>query len=376
MYINENINCFHRIIFSLVFTIAIGCSNDKEEIPSPETMSEAIQLHLENNQSPNSPGISVFIKHQNEVYVAGRGLAQLSPAFQIDESTQFRTASVTKPITAVAILTLVENQLLNLDDFLVDYIPNLPNSYSAITIRHLLLHSSGLLDFIDDNTDQSGLDNFSNEDLINSLPTSGLDVLQFPPGNGGDYSNTGYALLASVIEKASGMSYPEYLSAKIFEPTGMVNSYVITQDIQLGDHGNNYALSFGETHLINGYNSVIYGPNGVVSTVWDLSLFIEAFDGGLIVSEMNKDVMIQAQSSLPGIADYGLGWMTGEGNYWHTEVYTNSTDYWHTGGYDGFRSVLYHSPELELTVIILTNNGDTSQQIMFDILELARNYAK
>lgn len=369
-YINTKL-----LLFLFVFSFAC---DDGDEAPAPvaETLTEALQIYLDENQASDSPGVSAMIKQGNEVLMINKGLSRLLPVSQINQTTQFRTASVSKPISATAIMKLVEDGLLNLDEKLIDIIPNLPSSYAEITIRHLLLHTSGLRDYIDDNTNQEDLDNFSNQDLINSLAGSNLDILQFTPGTNADYSNTGYALLASVIEEKSGMSYPDYLKSQIFDPIGMSDSYVIDQNVQLGDNGDNYALSFARTHLLRGFNSIIYGPNGIVSSVQDLSLFLEAFLAGEIVSEENISLMTQAQSSVPGIADYGLGWMTGAGNYWHNEVYTNPSDFWHTGGFDGYRTVLYHSHELKLSVIVLTNNGDSSQQIMFDILELARDYSK
>lgn len=351
-----------------------SCSNEDHK---PLSLHDKIGEYLSMNQQSNEPGLSIAIRHSGQVlYENSIGLARLSDNRRINANTQFRVGSITKPITGIAIMQLVEDQQLDLDDLVATHLPYLPSSYARITIEQLLSHRAGLLDYIDDNTNLSSLNNMTMADVPAMLDGSGLENLQFAPGAAGDYSNTGYVLLALVLEEVTGMTYPEYLKTNIFEPLGMHNSFVISDKEHLGDHGENYALSFGNKIKVKGFNSLIYGGSGVVSTTSDLMLFAEAVLNNELVSEETLDLMTKSRGPLPELADYGLGWLTGIGQYWHTHKYTDPNDFWHTGGFDGYRTVLYFNPDLDLQLIILTNNGEASQQEMFDILEMTRNHFK
>ncbi|WP_411031843.1 serine hydrolase domain-containing protein [Spongiimicrobium sp. 3-5] len=379
-----------RLYGLFTFTLFLGttsCSSDDDNaitidddnVTPVEERNLPTQLtqYLDENQSDTDPGLSILIKHQGTVlYQHNKGLARLQGNHQIHEHTGFRIASITKPFTAIAIMQLVEQNLISLDDTLLEILPELPSSFENITISHLLSHRSGLLDYIDDNDDLSTLDGLTVSQIPLIIPGSGLNNLLFEPGTDSEYSNTAYVFLALIIEKITGMSYPNFMKTSIFDPVGMPNSFVISENAHLGDLNNDYALSFGNSIKVLGFDSLIYGANGIVSSTHDLGLFVEALLDYTIISEESLNLMITVQSSLEGIADYGFGWMTGTGQYEHTGVFTDPNDFWHTGGFDGYRSILSINPDLDLQVILLTNNGDDGQQKMFDIFRLTRAYLK
>ncbi len=365
-------------IFVLSFTLLLSCEKTTEKDGLTElNLQENLTDYLDDNQSDTQAGLSILIKHEgNVIFQESRGVARSATGASINQHTQFRIGSISKPFTAIAVMMLVEDGLISLDDKIVDILDNLPASFSDITVKHLLAHRAGLLDYIDDNTNLAALHNFTNEGIIDALLTSGLDNLQFAPGSSGDYSNTGYALLTTIVEEVAGESFPDFLKSEIFNPAGMTNSFVYHEDEQFGSHGENYALAYGNTHLVFGFNALLYGASNVISSTHDLSLFTEALLNGELISLSNLNLMIEVQGPLPGIADYGLGWMTGKGNYWHSDKYSDDNDFWHTGGFDGYRTVLSINPDLDLQVIILTNNGEDSQLLMFDILEMTRQHIK
>ncbi len=368
-----------KISLMLVFLLLVSCSED-EPTPVPTSLEGKIDAFLASNQSPSQPGLSIAVRKDGQVvYQGNAGVARFDVSQSINSSTQFRIGSISKPITALAIMQLVEQGQLNLDDLLLSFYPELPANFEQITIRHLLAHRSGLLDYIEDNTDVTTLNDLNMEDALNfiSSDNSGFENLAFDPGTMGRYSNTGYVLLALVLEKVTGKTLPEYLDQEIFTPAGMSTTFVISENEHLGDNGENYALSFGTDIKVKGFNSLIYGASGVASTTDDMLKFIDALLSYEIVSKETLDLMIQTQGSVPNIqTDYGLGWLTGTGNYWHTGFITDVNDFWHSGGFDGYRTVLSINPDLDLQVIILTNGGDSTQENMWSLLELARNHYK
>lgn len=367
------------VLSSLI--LFLSCSDDEvTSAPEPTTLESKINQYLELEQSESSPGLSIAVRKGNEImYMGNKGLARADVKQSINSETQFRIGSITKPMTAIAVMQLIEKGLLSLDDKLLSFYPELPDSFENITISHLLSHRSGLLDYIEDNTNLEALDNLNMQDALAFIsdPNSGFENLTFQPGTMGRYSNTGYVLLALIIEKITDMTLPGYLDQYVFDPAGMENTFVISENEHLGDHGENYALSFGTNKDVLGFNSLIYGASGVVSTSDDMLLFVNALLSNQLISEESLNLMTQTVGSLPNIeTDYGLGWLTGTGNYWHTDFITDPNDYWHSGGFDGYRTVLSINPTLNYEVIVLSNGGDDTTEKMWKILEIARKHYK
>lgn len=369
---------FYTISVIIIAFCIFSCSKD-EVTQTQKSLATILDETIERRQQINEPGISVLIKHNSDIiYSNSRGLARIAGNYNINQDTGFRIGSITKPMTALSIMMLVERNQISLDDKLLDILPFLSQAYSDIKIEHLLTHRSGLLDYIDDNTNISSLDGLTTAQVPSIIASSGLENLQFTPGTSGRYSNTGYVFLAMIIEEISGLSYPDFLNQNIFNPLGMVNSFVISENLHLGDVNNNYALNFGNSIKVKGFDSLIYGASGIVSSVNDLNLFIEALLSYQIVSKQMLETMIQPRGALSGIADYGLGWMTGTGNgYWHQAAnLTDVNDFWHIGGFDGYRTVISINPDMNLEFIILTNNGNESQELSNEIMRITRNYLK
>ena len=371
-------NKYTHSIFLAIALLFFSCANDDPEPTDPTlTLQEKVDQYLNAHQSENSAGLSIAVRKDGIVtYRGNRGIAIANGAQPIGNDTQFRLGSISKPLTAIAIMKLVEEDRLNLSDRIMGLVPNLPESYAAITIEQLLSHRSGLLDYLDDIDDKRSLNNVKTSEVPGLLDGSGLERLQFAPGTSGDYSNTGYVLLALVIEELTGQTYPEYLAEVIFEPAGMIDSWVISEHEHMGDHGADYALSFGTTRNVFNFNSLIYGASGVVGSTNDLMRFASALLNGDIISMSSLQQMTTVRGPLPGIADYGLGWFSGSGNYWHTNFISDANDFFHTGGNDGYRTVLSFNPDLDLQIAILTNGGDTTQELMWGVMTLVREHYK
>ena len=154
------------------------------------------------------------------------GLANIEDRIGATPSTNYRLASVTKQFTAAAILLLVQDDKLELDDKASRWLPSLPNAYASVTIHHLLTHTSGAIDY-EDLIPPAATAQVHDADVLRLLITK--DSTYFKPGTSYRYSNSGYALLALIVERASGKSFATFLHERIFTPLGM-NNTVAHQD--------------------------------------------------------------------------------------------------------------------------------------------------
>lgn len=374
------------VVITLFLSQLAACGGSKSSptitLTPKATISESIDTYLAANQSATEPGISVLIRKNGElVYINGKGLADAQTGGMISEKTGFRVASVTKPFTALAIMKLVENGQLELQNTIADFIPDAPIGYRNITVFQLLTHQSGIPDYINDTDTVSQLHNLTSQQFITLAIDNGDDELEFVPGSRAQYSNTGYVILANIIEQVTGLSFPDYMYMEFFVPLGMQNSYIISEYRNMGDFGEDAALSLAETTNVfaigrenETFNALMYGSSGLVSSVEDINLFLQALADGIVVSSDTLTQMIQPQSVLDDIGAYGIGWITETGQYNNSGKYTSNGDYWHSGGYGGYRSILSVSPVNGLEVVVLTNGGDATQEHTWNILELARKF--
>lgn len=385
----NNLRLFISLPAVLAFLLS-GCGDEggghtgtiNIPISAQASITEILDDYLLQHQEHNVPGMSILVRKDGKlVYKRSKGLANKFTGAEITDDTGFRIASVTKPFTALAIMQLVERGQVLLSAPLAQYITEIPQAYAAITVRQLLSHGSGIPDYINDADNLAVLDNVTTEQFLALAVARGEDELEFPPGTRAEYSNTGYVLLAEIIKRVTGMNLPEYLQHEIYDKLAMTTSYMIDENREIGDYGEDVALSHANTAKVYAigrenvtFNALIYGSSGQVSSINDMNIFLDALAGSEIVSEQTLNQMTQPFSALANIGDYGLGWITGTGNYWHNEQYTSQGDYWHSGGYGGYRSLLAVSPELGLEVVVLSNGGEQTQPHTWNILAMARSF--
>jgi CubicO group peptidase (beta-lactamase class C family) len=300
------------------------------------------------------PGASVLVmQHGRPVVRKSYGLASLEERIAATPSTNYRLASVTKQFTAAAILTLVEDGRITLEDRARKWLPSLPPAADPITIRHLLTHTSGLTDYEDvipEGTTRQLLD----ADVLRLLKEQ--PATYFPPGTSYRYSNSGYALLALIIERASARSFATFMRERILLPLGMNDTVAFENGISTVAR-----RAFGYTHE-NGVwtrtdqsiTSAVLGDGGIYSSIddlakWDAALYGDRFRAALAPATETDDPNVK----------YGFGWrITGDSQ-------------WHSGETRGFRNVIVRYPERELTVVVLTNrNAPGPYPIALKIAEL------
>lgn len=285
------------------------------------------------------------------VFEKYNGLKQLTDGDPIDSTTAFHLASVSKTITAMAILKLWEEGKLNLDKEISTYLNTFP--YKNITVRNLLNHRSGLpnyLHFVENlgwNTD-SMLTNQSLLDLMVQYQK------KLHPGRANayfDYCNTNYALLALIVEKVSKLSFGDYLDITFFKPIGMQHSFVFTPEkapMVLPSYKFNNRLE--PFTFLDG----IYGDKNIYSTPRDLLKWNIALNNGSLFSEKTLDEAFKGYSyEKKGIRNYGLGWRL-------YEMPSGKKIIYHNGWWHGNNTVFMNLPADSTTIVVLGNKYNRS----------------
>ncbi len=298
------------------------------------------------------------------VYQGAFGIRSIAPVDSLDLNSQFRLASVSKQFTAMAMMILKEQGKLRYDQDIRDFVPELP--YEGITIRHLLHHVSGLPDYeplmdqywkTDLPSDDPARYTDGNADVIKLLAEKRLPVL-FKPGEKWKYSNTGYNLLGTIVARASGVSFAEYLKKHVFDPAGMSSTvmydFVIGPDPRMPDRAYGFQVAWNgvdrtlaDSHYLNHGQ----GEDGVYSTVgdmlkWDRILYTEK----LVSKATLEEALTPAVLNNGRRTDYGFGWFIARSP-------TGKRMVSHSGGWLGFITYILRGIEEDKSIVVLTNNS-------------------
>ena len=265
----------------------------------------------------------------------------------ITPATPFHLASVSKTFTGMAPLKLWDEGKLNIDDPVAKYLPGFP--LPAVTVKMLLNHRSGIPKY-DHYMGEMGWDKHkmvSNQDVLDFLIANYKRIPIAPANHGFSYSNTNFALLALIIEKVSGMSYPQFMKKTFFEPLGMKDTYIFT----LADSAR-YMPSFyysGRPYAFE-FLDAVYGDKNVFSTVRDLLKWDQALKSDTLFKKQTLDAAYTGYSfEKPGIHNYGLGWRMYLLKNGKKLIYHNG--WWH-----GNRTSFYRMLDEDATIIALCNN--------------------
>jgi CubicO group peptidase (beta-lactamase class C family) len=277
------------------------------------------------------PGASVLVIHNGKPVIRkAYGLANVEAGVQATPATNYRLASVTKQFTAAAILALADDGKLSLDDSAKKWLPSLPQGH--VTIRQLLTHTSGLIDY-EDVIPEGTTEQLLDADVLRLLESQNRTY--FEPGSKYQYSNSGYALLALIVEKASGMSFANFLRERIFLPLGMQNTFA-GSDVPHRAYGHPADQSV---------TSAVLGDGGIYSSIDDLA----KWDAALYDPKYAVAFEPRTKTDKPDI-EYGYGWRIG--------THRGTRLLWHSGETRGFRNVLIRFPDKRLTVVMLTNRNE------------------
>ena len=300
----------------------------------------------------NGPGCAVaIIQKEQVIFRKGYGIANMEYDIPITPTTVFDIASVSKQFAGVAISTLVQEGKLNLDDDIRKYIPEVPQFKKTITVRHLVHHTSGLRDW-PQTLNVAGWrwdEVFSFSDIMRMVRQQ--KDLDFEPGERYSYSNTGYNLLAVLVEKVSGQSFPKWMDEHIFKPLAMNTSRFQDDYTKIIK---NLAYSYSPTpyEFIKAPGPLMaYGSSSLFTTIDDLSKWVIHVDQQLAAKNPVYTAMLtEGVLNNSEIVHYGYGQATGTDRGLKTIS--------HTGSWAGYRSILAKYPDEQLAIIILSNSAD------------------
>ncbi|CAM4356591.1 serine hydrolase domain-containing protein [Gillisia limnaea] len=353
----------------ILFFIISGCKSSEKTIEQ-QTDKQSIVDYLFQNYFGENPSASfIVIKDGKLKDCQSFGYADLENKVLATCETNYRIGSVTKQFTAMGILVLIDQGKLNYSTKLTEVIPEFPAYGKEISIKDLLLHRSGLQSYFQlypKDSEKQIVD----KDVLNLLKEQ--DSLLFPANSQFQYSNSGYAILALIMERVSGKTFKNFMDKEIFKKTGMTSSTVYLKDLIIKNRALGYV--FNDTKYINkDHNawSAVQGDGGIYSSVsdylnWDKSLYNERLVKENLITDAfsNWDQNGKTQGN-----GYGFGWNID---------FRDGVEYLlHGGSTTGFRSFVLRIPSEKIAVAIYTNTEDhNSRELERKALVLASLYSE
>ncbi|MEP7347998.1 MAG: serine hydrolase domain-containing protein [Gemmatimonadaceae bacterium] len=338
--------------FVAIVTLAFfGCA---ERPRTSESVAVKIDSLFSPFAAPGRPGASVLVLQNDTVLVRkAYGLADVAAAVPATPETNYRLASLTKEFTATAILLLVRDGKLTLDTPITDVLTTFPQYGRSIRVRHLLSHTSGLHDY-EDFVPDSQTRQIKDAEVLELLRTR-TDSTYFAPGSAFRYSNSGYALLALIVERASGMRFADFLRQRIFDPAGLHATVAFEDGISTVER-----RAYG--HTVTGDSvartdqsntSAVLGDGGVYSSIDDLARWIRVLPTGVVLDSASWLSATTAAVLSDGTpSEYGFGWFVDQ-FHGHRRLR-------HHGETRGFTNSIMLFPDDRLSIVVLTNRTDSS----------------
>lgn len=310
----------------------------------------------------HGPGAVVaYVDRGETAFAKAYGLANLEHRIVMTTGSVLDLGSVAKQFTGFALALLAEQGRLSLDDDIRTYLPDVPDFGTPITIRHLLTHTSGLREV------------YTTLSLVNWLPGDGLfqenaatlvaqqEELQFAPGSQHLYNNTGFMLLADIVEAVTGEEFHDWMATTIFEPLGMTNTTIMhTQGQVIPGAATSYARGADGTYRQAYDNSTVQGAGGIYSTVEDLGRWMRNFAVPTVGSAATIDALTTRGVLTGGdTLSYALGLNVGTS--------LGPTVWTHGGASAGYRSMLLYVPEHDRGFVVLMNTpslGSPVEELM------------
>ncbi len=325
-------------------------------------------------ESGRFSGVALIARKGQVLFEKAYGSADIETDRPNSTETRFLIYSTTKQLTAAAIMRLVKRGKLSLDDSVQTYIPEAPESWQPVNIHHLLTHTSGIPDRLNDLlTYYTGDDQSTLGAVIEHIEDT---ALASKPGEAWRYSNFGYQILLVVLERAGGKSYGDLLQEEIFDEAVMTDSGIINPANPRGQPKGSAPVEGlatgynGEPENLSIANSLMYinlGAGGVYSTARYMLLYDDMLRKGEFLDCDTQMIMFTRGHEIREGVLYGYGWIIrdqGEGIY----------SFEHSGGTNGFTSQYIRVPRYELCIVLLSNYGfSTVGELGKQILEIALN---
>jgi CubicO group peptidase (beta-lactamase class C family) len=312
------------------------------------------------------PGLALLVSRKGvPIRAQGFGQASVELNVPVKPETVFKSGSIGKQFTATAVMLLVEEGKIGLNDPLSKYFPEAPSWWSGVTVRELLSHTAGFTDYPKDFDLRK---DYSEEDLlkiVEAIPAA------YPPGTDWKYSNLGYVTLGILIHKASGQYFGDFLQEWVFKPLGMSTTRIIDEADIIPNRAAGYRWDKGQLRnqewVSPSANSTADGS--LYFTILDLAKWDAALYSEKVLKESSKEAMwtvAPLSNGTPNKARYGFGWFV-ESQNGHRVV-------GHDGQWQGFESQISRYLDDGLTVAVLVNSGTCDPHLIAD--EVAAIYLK
>jgi len=369
-------------ILVILIVMFLSCGNSSTESSAGKLFSRPAPAHVLSNLTKaqkviaskldqwftemNKKGIfngSVLVSRAGKViYKKSLGFSNKSTQGLLTDSSMFQLASVSKVITATAVLMLHEREIIDINKPFKFYFPDFP--YENVNVKDLLNHRSGLPNYIYTLNNEIYKPNYqmSNEDMYSYFVCKNSKRC-LKPNTRFNYCNTNYALLALLIEKTTGKTYPQFLKEELFKPLGMKNTATI-KDIDLNGINTTKPYDTRWRPVSFDASDYVLGDKSIYSTPYDLFLFSEALYQNKIISSKTQELAYTAFSKEKKINNYGYGWRLK--NYEDPD----KKEVYHNGWWHGYRSSFHRRLKDTLTVIILSNQLNRSAYQTYKVYEI------
>jgi CubicO group peptidase (beta-lactamase class C family) len=347
MPVNLNLCRWAVLISILVWSLGFASATDQPDAV-PDPIDDYVSVEM---AKQHIPGLALLVSRGGQIVRAqGYGLSNVELQAPVKPETIFQSGSVGKQFTATAVMILVEDGKIGLNDPLTKYFPDAPATWKQVTIRELLSHTAGFTDY------PKGFDMRKDYTEAELLKIVERIPLAFPPGTSWSYSNLGYLTLGIVIHKVTGEFYGDYLQERIFGPLGMSTTRIISEADIIPNRSAGYRLVKGELK-----NQEWVAP--MLNTTADGSLYfsildLAKWDAALYTEKILKRASLEQMWTVaklsngqPNSGHYGFGWFIETRNGHHVVE--------HEGSWQGFQTQISRYVDDELTVVVLSNLGES-----------------
>jgi len=334
------------IFFLVLFTSV--CVNAQEQDEIDRFISKQIK-----DQKITALTIGI-IENGKIVKEKGYGFANMEHKIPASKNTVYKLGSLSKQMVAAGIMTLIQAGKINLTDTITQFFKDAPPTWSKITIRHLLNHTSGL------ERESPGFQPMLIQPDSVVIKASYKDTLVFATGTKWQYCNLGYFMLADIIRKVSGKSFTQFMKEEIFFKYGLTVTQATSGTVIIPDRADGYLLA-GKDSLVNAIDFIALRPSGAfLSSITDMLKWEMMIQDDKLLSKENWKKMwidtVKTDATNPKAEYYGYGW--------RVTTYKNRPLVYHGGSLPGFRSVYYRFPTDKTAFIILTNSDHTNTTVI------------
>ncbi|HUV29693.1 MAG TPA: serine hydrolase domain-containing protein [Acidobacteriota bacterium] len=343
-----------RTLISAVVALGITTAG----VCGQDSSLQRIDQYLEEKQQSDDFSGNVLIAKGGEVmYVRSFGLADRDHGVANKPETRFNVGSIGKLFTSIAILQLAQAGSLELTDPIGKYLPEFPEDKKAITIHQLLLHTSGLSSYMTNSDYSERKQTYRSIDDVLVLVRD--EVLLFAPGEGNEYSNSGYIVLGAIIERVSGREYSAYVHENVWQPAGMSNTGLYYREDVVPNRATGYIRVDSGTVISNVFEEPpAFSDGGAYSTVGDMLRFVLALQDDTLLNEEFRKLWLTPQV---GPMTYGPATASAERSFSGKAVWGGM------GGAPGVSAALHHVTGDEYTIIVLSNQDMVALRMPIDI---------